>query len=202
MSNIKYRWSKLSNNILPIIKGQVIMSGLKLCMLYSDLVKSVGPWYLFTNFYYRCSELLDLGFQLTKSGISLVDVPSSYHSKLDHFLAKITESLDKLWEVVHVLNADAADCVGLFVQQQLLDNNVISEQQDLKYLILNSCHREGVKGWQRKWNSKHNKRYRGKERSPIFPFLLLILSIGISSSLCIAWFVSCIAAQRISKTQL
>ena len=40
-----------------------------------------------------------------------------------------------------MLNADAADCVGLFVQQQLLDNNVISEQEDLKYLILNSCHR-------------------------------------------------------------
>ena len=35
MSNIKYRWSKLSNNILPIIKGQVILSGLKLCMLYT-----------------------------------------------------------------------------------------------------------------------------------------------------------------------
>ena len=43
-----------------------------------------------------------------------------------------------------MLNADAADCVGLFVQQQLLDNNVISEQQDLKYLILNSCHRDRV----------------------------------------------------------
>ena len=41
-----------------------------------------------------------------------------------------------------MLNADAADCVGLFVQQQLLDNNVISEQEDLKYLILNSCHGE------------------------------------------------------------
>ena len=43
-----------------------------------------------------------------------------------------------------MLNADAADCVGLFVQQQLLDNNVISEQEDLKYLILNSSHRDGV----------------------------------------------------------
>ena len=145
-------------------------------MLYSDLVKPVGPWSPFTNINWRCSELLDLGFQLTKSGICLVDVPSSYHSKLDHFLAKITESLDKFWEVVHVLNADAADCVGLFVQQQLLDNNVISEQQDLKYLILNSCHT----GSQRKWNSKHNKCYRGEQRGER-SYSFLILSIGISS---------------------
>ena len=89
----------------------------------------------------RCEELLNLDFQLAKSGISLTDVPSSYHSKLDHFLAKITESLDKLGEVVHVLNADTADCVGLLVKQELLDNDVISEEQDLKYFILNSCQR-------------------------------------------------------------
>ena len=55
-------------------------------------------------------------------------MPSRYHSKLHHLLPKITESLDKLGEVVHVLNADAADCVGLLVKQELLDNDVISEE--------------------------------------------------------------------------
>ena len=167
MSNIKYRWSKLSNNILPIIYK--VMSGFKLCMLCSDLVKLGGPWSPFTNINLRWSELLDLGFQLTKSGISLVDVPSSYHSKLDHFLAKITESLDKFWEVVHVLDAHAADCVGLFVQQQLLDNNVISEQEDLKYLILNSCHRDRESRDERE-NGILNTINATVEWDPIIPF--------------------------------
>ena len=67
------------------------MSGLALYLLYMILSLDLASG--LTNI---SSELLDLGFQLTKSAISLVNVPSSYHSKLDHFLAKITESLDKL----------------------------------------------------------------------------------------------------------
>ena len=72
-----------------------------------------------------------------------------------------------------MLNADAADCVGLFVQQQLLDNNVISEQQDLKYLILNSSHRDGVSQDDRE-NGILNTINATVERDPIIPFLPLL----------------------------
>ena len=58
----------------------------------------------------------------------LVEMPPSHHSKLDHLLAKITESLDKLREVVHVLDADTANCVGLFVEQQLLHHDVVGKE--------------------------------------------------------------------------
>ena len=72
-----------------------------------------------------------------------------------------------------MLDAHAADCVGLFVQQQLLDNNVISEQEDLKYLILNSCHRDGVSQDDRE-NGILNTINATVERDPIIPFLPLL----------------------------
>ena len=53
-------------------------------------------------------------------------------------------NLDKLREVVHVLYADAAHGVGLLVQEQLLHNNVVSQQQHLQ---ISMCYTGCPKKW-------------------------------------------------------
>ena len=101
----------------------------KLSIWCLRIVKLSAEFLVFTN----CLMFSKSDLESLRLGACLVQVPTSHHRELHHLLPEITESLYKLWEVVHVLDADAPHSVGLLVQEELLHYNIICEQQNLKF---------------------------------------------------------------------